>query len=70
MSIVDSGMIEHGNRIGSHLFNRVRAKRLVASTGTAVVVGDHAVARGKNEPLHIPHVLICTKTLNHQDRRS
>ena len=59
-------MIKYGYRIIGHLFNAVCAKWFVTSTSTTVVMGNDSVARGKNETLHIPHVLVCAKTLNHQ----
>ena len=65
---VDAEVVEHGDRVVSHLLQRVGPVRLVAAAGAPVVEGDRVVPGCEREALHVPEVLVGAEPLDHQHR--
>ncbi len=62
-------MVEHGDRVVGHLFERVRAVRFVAASGTRLSA-QSSVPRSGGEPLEVPAVLVGAEALDEQDGRA
>jgi len=63
-----AGIVEHGDGIIGHLFERVLAVRLVAASRAPVVEGDAPVSRCGGESLEVPAVLVGAEALDEEDR--
>ena len=66
VSGLDAGVVENRDGIVGHLLERIRPEGFVTLAGAAIVMSDHAVAPGENEPLKIPEVLVGSESLDHQ----
>ena len=69
MGGVDSGVVEHGDRVVGHLGERVGPVGLVAATGAPIVEGEGAERPGEPEPLQVPEMLVGAEALDEQRRR-
>ena len=66
MCVVDTGAVEHRDRVVGHLFERVLAEGLVAATRATIVERDRPVPGGQGDALEVPAVLVGTEALDQE----
>jgi hypothetical protein len=69
VSGVHSGVVENGHGVIGHLRECLGAEGFVASSRSAIVVGNDAIASREHVSLEIPEMLVGTESLDHQDSR-